>query len=593
MVTQRFLLSSAFALFAAFGAPAAASPADGPPADSRIAVVPDTNTHFTFHEYKTLADWQVRSRRLRRQVLMAAGLLPMPEKRPVHAEIFGRVAHKDFTVEKVLLETMPGYWLGGNLFRPVGKEGKRPAVLSPHGHWGYGRLENQQMCSVPLRAINLARQGYVVFIYDMVGYNDTIQTPHGFGGKREQLWAFGPLGLQTLNSVRALDFIESLDQVDPKRIGVTGASGGGTQTFILTAVDDRVAFSAPVNMISAIMQGGSECENAPGLRIDTFNVELGALMAPRPMLMISATGDWTKNNLKEEYPAIRSIYALYGKSENLRAVQFDADHNYNKDSREAMYRFFAKQAYGDEESKEFAEKSSPIDPLEKMLALHNRKLPEGALTYEQIVAQWIAEAKRQNAAATDPIDVRERLSLALACEWPKEVASTADGQKLILSRKDRGDQVLGWRNGTAPVDTIVVNADGAAAAATSFAAKREGALRLAVFQTGEAATPAKERPHFYHTFNRSDDANRVQDILTALAWVNASGVKQPSLVCTSRAAVWCTFAAAVSPVPVKLEAPLGDFKGTDAQMEQQFFVPGIQRAGGLDAALRLLGRSGN
>ena len=157
------------------------------------------------------------------------------------------------------------------------------------------------MNSVPLRAIQLARLGFVALTYDMVGYNDTVQTPHDFGSRREQLWSFGSLGLQLWNSIRALDFLESLPDVDPGRLAITGESGGGTQTFLLAAVEDRIRYAVPVNMISAIMQGGGICENAPSLRLGTFNVEIGAMMAPRPMLMIAATGDWTKNTPSEEY----------------------------------------------------------------------------------------------------------------------------------------------------------------------------------------------------------------------------------------------------------------------------------------------------
>ena len=155
----------------------------------------------------------------------------------------------------------------------------------------------------------------------MVGYNDTIQTPHVFGDAREQLWGFGPLGLQLWNSIRALDFLAGLPDVDAARLGATGASGGATQIFLLTAVDDRIKAAVPVNMISAIMQGGSPCENAPGLRFDTFNVEFGSMIAPRPLLMISASGDWTRNNLKEEVPAVRKIYDLYDAAAQMEAVQ--------------------------------------------------------------------------------------------------------------------------------------------------------------------------------------------------------------------------------------------------------------------------------
>ena len=189
--------------------------------------------------------------------------MPMLPKNDLHPQIFGKIENRTYSIEKVLIETLPGYYLGGNLYRPMKAPpaGGFPAVVSPHGHWTYGRLEHSVTASVPARCINLAQQGYVVFAYDMVGYNDTIQTPHDFGGPREQLWDLGPLRLQLWNSIRAVDFVQSLPGVNPARIGATGASGGATQTLLLAAVDDRIQFSAPVNMVSAIMQGGGFCEN--------------------------------------------------------------------------------------------------------------------------------------------------------------------------------------------------------------------------------------------------------------------------------------------------------------------------------------------
>jgi dienelactone hydrolase len=212
--------------------------------------------------------------------------------------------------------------------------------LRAHGHWIHGRLEDAELCSNPGFGISMARQGYIVFAYDMVGYNDTRQTPHEFGTPQEYLWGFGPLGLQLWDSTRALDFLQSLPDVDPDQIGMTGASGGGTQTFLLSAVDDRVKVCAPVNMVSAIMQGGSACENAPNLRNDTYNVEIAAMMAPRPMILVSSQWDQSRNTMTEESVVIRGIYSLFARRENLEAVQIEAQHNYNRASREAVYRFF-------------------------------------------------------------------------------------------------------------------------------------------------------------------------------------------------------------------------------------------------------------
>jgi dienelactone hydrolase len=550
-----------------------------PAQDARNTDIPNTDTHFSMPAYTTLAEWEAHRDRLREQILFAAGLLPMPEKNPLHPVIFGRIEHDDYSLEKVYIETLPGYYLAGNLYRPRGRAGKFPGILSTHGHWSYGRLENEPLNSGPARAINLARQGYVAFSYDMVGYDDTIQTPHDFGGAREQLWSFGPLGLQLWNSIRALDFLESLPDVDAERLAITGESGGGTQTFLLTAVEPRIKYSVPVNMISAIMQGGSPCENAPGLRFDTFNVEIGAMMAPRPMLMVAATGDWTKNTPREEYPAVRSIYDLYGKASNLEMVQIDAPHNYNQASREAMYTFFGKWILG--QAKVVKERGAHIEKLQDVMVWHGRALPANALTYDGLVAQWIASAKKQTAETHDVEALRKRLRLALGTEWPERVVGerTSDG-KVVLSRPGKGDRVAGTRMGNRVPSVLMIDPAGAEA---------NSALVITVFQTGAAVAPRdRSAPHFL-TFNRSDDANRVQDILTALAYLKQEGAKDLRLVGIGKAAVWALFAAAAAPVPVILETGGASFPSSDQELIEQFFVPGIQHAGGVEAAQRVLG----
>lgn len=555
-----------------------------PAQDARNTNIADTNTHFSMPVYRTLAEWEAHKQKLRTQILFAAGLLPMPEKGPLNPVVFGRVEHADYSIEKVYLETLPGYYLCGNLYRPRGRSGKFPAVLSPHGHWDYGRLENTPLVSAPLRCINLAKQGYVVFSHDMVGYDDTIQTPHDFGGPREQLWGFGPLGLQLWNSIRALDFLQSLPDVDPERIAVTGESGGGTQTFLLAAVDNRVKYDAPVNMISAIMQGGSQCENAPGLRFDTFNVEIGAMMAPRPMLMVSATGDWTKNTPREEYPAVRSIYELYDRTANLEMVQIDAPHNYNQASREAVYTFFGKKILAQQgETKEA--KGVHLEKLEDMLVWHGRSLPANAVTYQQLVEQWIAAAKKQTGQTDDPSALRERLRLALGSEWPEHVLSERAGDRVVLSRAGKGDRVSGIWLGNGVPSVLVIDPDGAEAARKNAPSS---ALLVTAFQTGSAIAPRDRSAAHFLTFNRSDDANRVQDILTALAFLRQRGATALRVVASGKAAIWAQFAAAAAPVPVAVEGKLEGFTGQDQDFIDQFFVPGIQRAGGLEALRRIL-----
>ncbi len=251
-------------------------------------------------------------------MLVALGLWPMPTKTPANAVIHGRVDRDDYTVEKVYLESFPGHFVTGSLYRPKGKTGPLPGVLCPHGHWANGRFydagarpcgkqivegaerfEEGGRYPLQARCVQLARMGCVVFHYDMVGYADSLQIPseisHRFGQRRPKWkspknWGFfSPqaelhlqtiMGLQTYNSIRALDWFSELPDVDPSRIGVTGASGGGTQTFILCAIDPRPAVAFPAVMVSTAMQGGCTCENASYLRVGTGNVEFAALFAP-------------------------------------------------------------------------------------------------------------------------------------------------------------------------------------------------------------------------------------------------------------------------------------------------------------------------
>jgi dienelactone hydrolase len=459
---------------------------------------------------------------------------------------------------------MPGYYLGGNLYRPLSGTGKHPAVLNPHGHWTYGRLEDQPLYSGPQLGSNLARQGYVVFAWDMVGYNDTVQTPHAFGTPAEQLWSFGPVALQLWNAIRAVDFITSLEDVDTDRVAMTGASGGATQTLLLAAIDDRVQYFAPVNMVSAIMQGGDTCENAPGLRAGTNNVEIAAMIAPRPMILVAATGDWTRNTLTEEYPAIKKIYELYGKPENLETAMLDAPHNYNKANREHVYRFFGKHILQTPDAASLKEKDAEVPKLQDMLALFGRTMPENALTYQQIFEQW-----KKRTPAANPKDALTRI---LGTEWPAEVISDDSA----ISRPGARDRIPYKLREGKGIPALVIGG-----LATDVPPGRP-VMTIEPFNTRDHSGK-----HF-DAFNRTDDQLRVQDILTALAWLhNKYPGQQIELIGVGTAAsVWTQFAVAVAPIPVTLRADHTAFKGTDEDYLKYFNVPGIQLAGGLATALR-------
>lgn len=555
-------------------------PAQIPATDARNTNLRHTDFHFTMPAYATLPEWETHKAHLQRQILTAAGLYPLPEKTPLHPEISGRIERADYSIERVALETMPGYYLGGNLYRPLHPAGKVPAVLTPHGHWVYGRLENSENYSGPELGINLARQGYVAFGYDMVGYNDTLQTEHRFSSPAYQLWSFTPLGLQLWNSIRALDFLESLPEVDSQRIAVAGASGGGTQTLLLAAVDPRVRAAAPVNMVSFIMQGGCVCENAPGLRIGTSNVEIAAMMAPRPMLLVSATGDWTRNVPSEEYPAIRSIYELYKQPGNVDVVQFQAPHNFNQRSREAVYGFLARQLLGADGSQPVAERPVEVEPLRDMLVWQGRSLPPDALTQPQLFDQWKLSGRMRMAALDRTARTAAMLEVFHA-EWPREVLSERAGEQIALGRPGRGDRVPGiWLPG-AGAATLVVDPDGADAArrnalVAGLIRAGKAVLLIDVFQTGKAVAPRDPAKPFVLTFNASDDANRVQDILTALRFLESQHAGTPALLAIGKAGAWARYAKAMAPIDVPLSADAGSCPSSDEDFVNELFVPGVQ-----------------
>jgi hypothetical protein len=560
-----------------------------PTFDLRNAEVPDQKTHFRLPVYKTKQEWLDRKDQLKKQILSAAGLLPMPVKTPLHPQFVRRNMFADYSIDVVLIETMRGYFLAGNLYRPLHTKSPAPAVLLPHGHWKNGRLENLPSYSVPALGINLARQGYFVFAYDMVGYNDTRQTSHDFHGSAEDLWGFHPMGLQLWNSIRALDFLETLKGVDAKRIGITGASGGATQTFLLAAVDDRVKVSIPVNMVSAYMQGGDPCEEAPGLRPDTSNVEFAALFAPRPMLVISSTHDWTRHTPMEEFPYIRRIYSLFGAAGKVENVHIDAEHNYNRQSREAAYRFLA--TYLHPEHPRFKDEDVAVPPDAALLAYPKNDQLSNLASFDEVFEHWRAAAVLQMQNISDTGTLRETLRFALGVQWPSQVESRIDGNRISLTRTGFGDRVTGyWIPGKgSPI--MVVHPYGSAAALQMQVVDeaRRGnrpILLLDPFQNG----PDRDRRQYdsyFLSYNRTEASLRVQDLLTALWFLKEHCRGTPELMGFGEAGPGAIFAAAVAPVSIDVLADLDGFGGSDQDFRERFFVPGIQRAGGLTTALRL------
>ena len=634
--------------------------------DDRLGPPKDLNGYFPFTPPATKEGWNDRAAKVRTQVLVANGLWPMPEKTPLNPVIHGKIERDGYTVEKVYFASMPGHYVSGNLYRPTAKaEGKRPAVLNPHGHWANGRFyevsEVQAKKDVaakaegtvesaryPLQAkcAQLARLGYVTFLYDMVGYADSTAIGHraGFTDAEAELRLQNFMGLQTWNSVRALDFLMSLPDVDPKRIGVTGASGGGTQTFILCGIDDRPAAAFPAVMVSTAMQGGCICENASYLRVGTGNIELAGLFAPKPLAM-SAANDWTLEIEKKGLPELKRLYQTLGADDRVAARCWpEFGHNYNQVAREMMYAWFNKHLLG--QSGEVKEQPfRPIPPKDLSVYDAEHPRPKDELDAKRLRAK-MTEASDKQLKALGPTDARSlaefrrvvgpAVGVMIGEELPKpgslairkgpvkvELPDGVTMHLAALGRKSEGDMVphAGVFKGDPTAGFVVwVHPKGKASlledgklnpSVKALVDKGYAVVAPDVFQTGELTgqwplTEAEKKAQsnrdetrypvnrqfagYTYGYNRSVFANRVHDILTTVMFARDMGkAKTIHLVGWEGAGPWVAAARAVCGDAVSRTAvDLNQFRFdrvTDVRDED--LLPGALKYGGLPAFLAL------
>jgi dienelactone hydrolase len=450
--------------------------------DIRLQPLKDLNGYFPFNPPGSLNDWNARKEYVRRQILVAAGLWPMPTKTPLHAVIHGRIDRGEYTVEKVYFESAPGFFVTGNLYRPKNIKGKMPGVMFAHGHRqnarlyltsedklrkdiadGAERFESAGRSTYQAMCRQLALMGCVVWQWDMLSDSNSIQfsreVVHGFAKQRPEMnttenWGlYSPqaeshcqciMGLQTLNAIRGLDFLLSLPEVDPERTAITGGSGGGTQTMILAAIDDRIKLSFPVVMVSTSMQGGCPCENASLLRVNTGNIEFAALFAPKPQGMNSAD-DWTKEMATKGFPELQKLYAAYGKKDNvflLRGEHFP--HNYNAVTRSGFYTFLNKHFKLGFKSPVIETDFEPLPPEHLSVWDDKHPAPKAAdPDFERKLLKWFTDDASQQlrAAAATPEGMQTIIRPAVEVLIGRTFANAGTVEWQPKDKQDRGDHL--------------------------------------------------------------------------------------------------------------------------------------------------------
>ncbi len=418
------------------------------PADSRLMPLKDLDGYFPFQPPTSVEVWNQRAEQVRRRIRVSQGIWPEPTRTPLNTVIHGRVERDGYSVEKVYFESRPGLFVTGNLYRPKNAKGKVPAVLFAHGHWtdarlseatdselrrelaeGEERFEEGGRSRFQSLCVQLARMGCVVWQWDMLGNSDSQQISmglaHGFARQRPEMntvedWGlFSPqaeghlqsvMGLQTWNAVRSVDFLLTLPEVDPARIAVTGASGGGTQSMLLAAIDPRVALSFPAVMVSTSMQGGCTCENASLLRVGTGNVEFAALFAPKPQGMTSAN-DWTREMATKGFPELQRLYELLGAKDKVllkRGEHFP--HNYNAVSRSAFYTWLNRHFDLGQQEPVIEQDYRRLSRAELSVwdAQHPAPAAADPAFEKRLLRDWhLDDQKQLTEAATDPVKFRE------------------------------------------------------------------------------------------------------------------------------------------------------------------------------------------
>jgi hypothetical protein len=348
--------------------------------------------------YHDKASWEKRKDSLRVELYKALDLYPLPVKPDSKPIITPERKYDGYTVQNIAIEILPGLYINGSLYRPAHFKGKIPMMLSPDGHWAHQRYRPD--CQI--RCATLARMGCMAYSYDLFAWGESLlqfkSTCH-----RTSIAQV----VQTLGAIRILDYVESLKETDPNRVGISGGSGGGSHTVLMTALDDRIKLDAPVVCVSSYFYGGCPCESGMPIFFcggGTDNVELAAMAAPRPQLLVTDGKDWTQHMPEHDFPYLQKMYGYYGKTDMVENAHLPKEgHDYGPSKRDALYKFVAKHFHLD--IKKIEDKNGNIDesevtiekePMMYVFGDHGQYLPKDAIIGYNNLLKVFANTPRES-----------------------------------------------------------------------------------------------------------------------------------------------------------------------------------------------------
>lgn len=333
--------------------------------------------------------FELRTDSLKKEVRQRLGMDTLLAQCVKSKPILSKIRKFDgYTVQNFALETLPGLYVCGSIYAPQSK-GKQALIICPNGHFGGGRYrEDQQQ-----RMGTLARMGAICVDYDLFGWGESILQVGGAAHRSSAAHT-----IQAMNGLLILDYmLASHKNIDAKRIGVNGGSGGGTQTVLLSVLDDRFTASAPVVSLASHFDGGCPCESGMPIQLSaggTCNAELAATFAPRPQLIVSDGGDWTASVPALEFPYLQRIYAFYDAKDKVTNVHLSKEkHDFGPNKRNAVYDFFVEVF--DLNKKMLDESKITIEPEAAMYSFGEKGelLPESAIrSFDKVAAYFDKKA---------------------------------------------------------------------------------------------------------------------------------------------------------------------------------------------------------
>ncbi len=340
-------------------------------------------------------EWDARRKKLREAMFAAMG--PLPDKPcDLEPKETGVLKRDGYRIEKLRFQSRPDVWVTANAYVPTGTTRKVPAVLAVHGHWQGARRDPV----VQARCLGLVKLGFFVLAVDAFGSGERYTKPgqgtyHGalYGST---LWPVGLtlLGCQVYDNRRAVDYLLTRPEVDGERLGITGASGGGNQTMYAGALDERFAAVVPVCSVGTYQAYLSAaccvCEVLPGALRFAEEGDVLSLVAPRALMVVSATKDAFQFSVAEAEKSVRRaqpVFQILEAPQKLRHTTFESPHDYNQPMREAMYGWMALWLRGEGEGKPIAEPKHHIEKAADLAVFPDDERPKGFLYPPSLAAR--------------------------------------------------------------------------------------------------------------------------------------------------------------------------------------------------------------